>query len=91
MANLATKAGVKDINASRFTPPLCMSKAEIVQLGVRLGVDFIDDTCYDPAPDGHPCGRCDACQLPVRAFEGGLTDPLVYPAGPSTADREIQQ
>ena len=94
MANLATKAGVEGHQRLEIhTPLIHMSKAEIVQLGVQLGVDYsMTSTCYDPAPDGHPCGRCDACQLRVKGFrESGLTDPLVYPAGPSTADQEIQQ
>ena len=65
MANLATRAGVE--GARRFvlhTPLIALTKADIVRRGLALGVDFsLTCSCYDPAPDGAPCLRCDACQL----------------------------
>lgn len=81
LAGLATKAGVE--GAGRFTihaPLLRLSKREIVQRGTELGVDFsITRTCYDPAPSGEACGRCDACQLRLKGFrEAGLEDPAPY-------------
>jgi 7-cyano-7-deazaguanine synthase len=81
MANLATKAGVEGRQRLTIhTPLIHLSKAEIVQLGHRLGVDYsLTSTCYDPAGDGRPCGQCDACLLRVKGFhEAGLIDPLVY-------------
>ncbi|MFZ5623980.1 MAG: 7-cyano-7-deazaguanine synthase, partial [Gemmatimonadota bacterium] len=83
MANLATRAGVEGTTPLRIhTPLLRMTKAEIVAKGIALGVDFgLTRTCYDPAPDGAACGRCDACQLRLKGFrENGLTDPAPYVA-----------
>ncbi len=62
------------------TPLLHLTTAEIVRLGLSLGVDYADTTsCYDPAPDGAACGHCDACQLRLRGFaEAGARDPIPY-------------
>ncbi len=81
MANLATRAAVE--GNGRFTvhtPLIALSKAEIVRRGRELGVDFaLTSTCYDPAPDGSACGRCDACLLRLKGFrEAGLHDPVRY-------------
>lgn len=78
LANLATKAGVE--GKSRFkihTPLIRMAKAEIVKRGRALGVDFsLTWSCYEPTPDGRPCGRCDSCLLRKKGFaEAGLVDP----------------
>ncbi|OPY79204.1 MAG: 7-cyano-7-deazaguanine synthase [Syntrophorhabdus sp. PtaU1.Bin058] len=80
MANLATKAGVEGKHFTIHTPLINMTKAEIIKKGHELGVDFsITSTCYDPSPDGRPCGQCDACILRQKGFaEGGLKDPLLY-------------
>jgi 7-cyano-7-deazaguanine synthase len=80
MANLATRAGVE--GASRFrvhTPLIDLSKAEIIRLGVELGVDYsVTHSCYDPL-DHLPCGQCDSCLLRKAGFaEAGLTDPVEY-------------
>ena len=80
MANLATRAGVE--GAQRFvlhTPLIALTKADIIRRGLALGVDFsLTYSCYDPAPDGAPCLRCDACQLRQKGFaEAGVTDPLL--------------
>ena len=79
MASLATKAGV---NGGRFhirAPLISMSKAEIIRRGVALGLDYgLTHSCYDPGPQGTPCGRCDSCVLRAKGFqEAGLKDPLV--------------
>ncbi len=84
MANLATKAAVE--GAQRLTihtPLIAMTKAEIIREGVALGIDYGQTvTCYDPAPDGAACGRCDACLLRLKGFaEAGLTDPAPYRVG----------
>jgi 7-cyano-7-deazaguanine synthase len=82
MANLATKAGVEGRQALRIhTPLIALTKAEIVRKGIELGVDYsLTSSCYDPAPDGSPCGQCDSCLLRQKGFgENGLKDPLSYP------------
>jgi 7-cyano-7-deazaguanine synthase len=79
MANLATKAAVEGRQQLRIhTPLLRMTKAEIVREGARLGVDYsLTSSCYDPSPDGRPCGACDSCVLRSKGFaEAGLKDPL---------------
>lgn len=90
MADLATKAGVEGQQRLRIhTPLINLSKADIVRLGHSLGVDYgMTSSCYDPAVDGNPCGRCDACQLRQKGFEeAGLPDPLTSPARQSDSRR----
>ena len=82
MANLATRTGVDGVTEVRVrTPLMALSKREIVELGCALGVDFAMTTsCYDPSPDGAPCGHCDACSLRRKGFaEAGVADPAVGP------------
>lgn len=77
MANLATKAGVEGGARLRIhTPLLRLSKADIVRLAKELYVPFAEThSCYDPAPDGRPCGQCDACLLRHKGFEeAGIED-----------------
>ena len=77
MANLATKAGVEGTARVRIhTPLLRLSKSEIVTLGQELGLPFgLTHSCYDPAPDGRPCGECDSCLLRRKGFqEAGIED-----------------
>ena len=79
MANLATKAGVEGRQRLKLhTPLIAMSKAEIIQKGIELGVDYsLTSSCYDPSPDGEPCGQCDSCLLREKGFrENGREDPL---------------
>ena len=81
MANLATRAGVEGQTKLLIrTPLISLSKAAIITLGMSLGVDYSQTTsCYDPAPGGEACGRCDACQLRLKGFrEAGLEDPTAY-------------
>jgi 7-cyano-7-deazaguanine synthase len=81
MANLATRTGVEGTTRLQVHAPLMrLTKREIVQLGISLGVDYAMTTsCYDPGPDGAACGRCDACALRLRGFrEAGLRDPAAY-------------
>lgn len=80
MANLATRAGVEGRVQTRIhTPLMQMTKADIVGRGLELGVDYgLTHSCYDPAPDGRPCGACDSCLLRAKGFaEAGAVDPLV--------------
>jgi 7-cyano-7-deazaguanine synthase len=79
MANLATKAGVEGRQELKIhTPLIAMSKAEIIQKGIELGVDYsLTSSCYDPSATGMPCGECDSCLLRQKGFsENGLEDPL---------------
>jgi 7-cyano-7-deazaguanine synthase len=83
MANLATRAGVEGRTHLRIHAPLAqLNKAGIVRLGSELGLDFsLTHSCYDPAPDGRPCGLCDSCRLRRKGFEeAGQRDPLPYRA-----------
>jgi len=77
MASLATRAGVEGRRLRIHTPLIALTKAEIVKLGQRLGVDYgLTWSCYDPTPRGTPCGRCDACLLREKGFrEAGMEDP----------------
>ena len=80
MANLATKAGVEGRSRLAIRTPLIeLTKAGIIQLGLSTGVDFgLTHSCYDPAPDGRPCGECDSCLLRAKGFaEAGVADPLL--------------
>lgn len=84
LANLATKTGVEGTAKWRVHAPLVhLTKAEIVQKGTELGVDYaMTHTCYDPNEAGLACGHCDACQLRLQGFEqAGLTDPAPYQTG----------
>ena len=77
MANLATKAGVEGRTRVRIhTPLLDLTKAGIVKLGRKLGLDFgLTFSCYDPGADGRACGQCDACLLRRKGFdEAGIED-----------------
>lgn len=77
MAQLATRAGVEGRGQSIRAPLLMMGKGEVVALGRSLCVDFaLTSSCYDPARDGSPCGRCGACLLRARGFlDAGCPDP----------------
>jgi 7-cyano-7-deazaguanine synthase len=84
LANLATKAGVEGKGRFRVHAPLIrLTKAEIIQLGVSLGVDYaLTHSCYDPAADGSACGRCDSCLLRRAGFAAaGVPDPTRYAPG----------
>ncbi len=76
LAMLATKAPAPRIR----TPLLHMTKAQIIALGLRLGVDYgLTRSCYDPSPEGLSCGSCDSCLLRLKGFaESGASDPAPY-------------
>ena len=83
MANLATRRAVEAGRPIRIRVPLIdRSKSEIIQLGLRLGVDYaLTTSCYDPGADGEACGHCDACLLRLRGFaDAGVRDPARYRA-----------
>ena len=78
LARLATKAGVEGRPLQIWAPLQQLNKADIIRLGRELGVDYgLTHSCYDPLPDGRPCGRCDSCRLRAKGFaEAGFRDPL---------------
>ncbi len=80
MANLATKMGVEGQRIRIQAPLQMMSKAEIVQAGSRLGVDYgLTVSCYLADADGRACGRCDSCRLRAAGFAAaGMADPTRY-------------
>jgi 7-cyano-7-deazaguanine synthase len=79
LARLATRAGVEGGEIKIYAPLIKMTKADIIREGMRLGVDYgLTHSCYDPLPEGHPCGECDSCRLRARGFaDAGIKDPLL--------------
>ncbi len=80
MADLATRAGVEG-NPYRIHAPLIdLTKAQIIETGLGLGVDYrYTHSCYDPADDGRSCGHCDSCLLRLKGFaDAGSSDPIPY-------------
>lgn len=80
MGRLATRAGVEGRELTIHTPLIELTKAQIIQRGLELGVDYgMTTSCYDPDSSGAACGECDACQLRLKGFrEAGLADPAEY-------------
>jgi 7-cyano-7-deazaguanine synthase len=80
LAQLATKAGSEGTRFKIHAPLIHMSKAEIIQTGLELGVDYaMTVTCYQASPEGSACGRCDACRLRAIGFaEAAVPDPTRY-------------
>jgi 7-cyano-7-deazaguanine synthase len=79
LAGLATKAGVEGGRFRVHAPLIAMTKADIIRRGMSLGLNYgLTHSCYDPSPQGAPCGRCDSCVIRARGFaEAGVKDPLV--------------
>ena len=80
MANLATKSAVEGQKITIHAPLIDMTKAEIIQLGMQLGVDYaMTVSCYQADNQGHACGKCDSCRLRREGFmQAHLTDPTRY-------------
>lgn len=80
LANLATKAGVEGRGFRIRAPLQQLSKAQIVQEGARLGVDYaMTVSCYQADDDGRACGKCDSCRLRAAGFAAaGIADPTRY-------------
>lgn len=80
MANLATRAAIEGSPISIETPLIMMTKAEIIGVGIGLGVDYAQTvSCYQADAQGQACGRCDSCRFRKKGFlEAGLTDPTRY-------------
>lgn len=80
MANLATKAGVEGQKITIHTPLIDLTKGEIIQRGLALGVDYaLTVSCYQATDEGLACGRCDSCRLRRQGFEeAGIPDSTRY-------------
>jgi 7-cyano-7-deazaguanine synthase len=83
LAALATKTGVEGHPLKLLAPLVHLTKAEIIREGLALGLDYgLTWSCYDPAPAGTPCGRCDSCRLRARGFQdAGAEDPALRARG----------
>ena len=79
LARLATKAGVEGESFTIHTPLITLTKAQIIRRGLDLGLDYgLTHSCYDPDPQGRPCGHCDSCLLRAKGFaEAGVADPAL--------------
>ena len=79
MANLATKAGVEGDEIRIQAPIINLTKDEIINEGLRLGVDYSQTiSCYNPEPDGTVCGECDSCRIRAAGFAAaGASDPAL--------------
>ncbi|MCG8489825.1 MAG: 7-cyano-7-deazaguanine synthase QueC [Candidatus Thiodiazotropha sp.] len=83
LANLATKAGVEGKAFHIHTPLIDLTKGEIIQQGIELGLDYsLTVSCYQANEHGEACGSCDSCRLRARGFdEAGVADPTRYRIG----------
>src|SRR4051812_37121885 len=79
LASLATAKGVGGARFTVHTPLISLTKAEIIQRGLDLGLDYgLTHSCYDPLPTGEPCRRCDSCVLRAVGFaQAGVADPII--------------
>ncbi len=79
LANLATRMGAQGRPIRIHAPLIELTKAQIIQRGIELGVDYgLTFSCYDPDPQGRACGHCDSCLLRARGFaEAGVEDPAL--------------
>lgn len=81
MANVAT-AYAQNMTIKIHTPLIHLTKAQIIQQGMALGVDYSQTlSCYDPNENGEACGQCDSCQLRRKGFaDAAVKDPTRYAA-----------
>lgn len=80
MANLATKSGVEGDHIYIEAPIINLTKAEIIQQGLKLGVDYSQTiSCYNPRTDGKVCNECDSCRIRAAGFaDAGAADPALF-------------
>lgn len=80
MANLATKSAVEGNTITIHAPLIDLTKAQIITLGTKLGVDYgLTVSCYSADAQGHACGQCDSCRLRKAGFDGAkIKDPTIY-------------
>jgi len=78
LASLATARGVQGERFRIHAPLQHLTKVQIIRRGIELDLDYgLTHSCYDPGPDGRPCGRCDSCVLRAAGFaEAGVVDPV---------------
>jgi 7-cyano-7-deazaguanine synthase len=75
LIDLATKAGVEGKSIALRTPLIDLTKAEIIGVGLQLGVDYaMTVSCYQADEDGRACGRCDSCRLRMKGFADAQSD-----------------
>ena len=80
LAQLATRVGVEGARIAIRAPIIEMTKAQIIRAGTELGVDYgLTVSCYQAAPNGAACGKCDSCRLRRQGFiDAGVPDPTRY-------------
>lgn len=80
LAQVATRTSVGGQSVKIHAPLIDLTKAQIIQLGMALGVDYaLTHSCYDPTPSGMACGCCDSCHIRRTGFESaGVPDPTLY-------------
>ena len=80
LANVATKAGVEGQQFHIHTPLIELTKGQIIETGLKLGMDYsLTVSCYQATDDGLACGVCDSCRLRKQGFEqAGIVDPTHY-------------
>ena len=80
MANLATQAGIEGRGVKIHTPLIDLTKAQIIQQGCQLGVDYaLTVSCYQASDEGLACAQCDSCRLRAEGFaQAGIADPTRY-------------
>lgn len=85
LANVATKKGVEEGSLRIKTPLIDLTKAQIIQRGVALGVDYgLTVSCYQATDVGEACGKCDSCRLRKEGFDNaGVNDPTLYQSSAS--------
>jgi len=83
LANVATKRAVEGRPLEIHAPLIHLTKKEIIETGLRLGVDYsLTHSCYDPNAAGEACGHCDSCLIRKHAFEDlGMYDPVLSNEG----------
>ena len=83
LANLATRAGIEGRGCTIETPLINLTKSQIIQQGMSLGVDYSQTvSCYQADAEGRACGVCDSCRLRAKGFaEAVVADPTVYVPG----------
>jgi 7-cyano-7-deazaguanine synthase len=87
-ANLGTKTGMEGKKIIIHAPLMYMTKGEIIQKGISLGVDYsMTHSCYNPGKDGRPCGKCDSCLLREKGFEEAGVKPELFTATDFSAKR----
>jgi 7-cyano-7-deazaguanine synthase len=80
VARLGTRAGIEGRPVTVLAPLVTMTKAQIIQSGIALGVDYaMTVSCYQADAVGAACGRCESCRLRREGFAAaGVPDPTLY-------------